>query len=749
MEKIFDVIIAGAGPAGSEFAYRMAACGYQVLVLEKGALLREKPCGGGIQTQEIIEFGPLPEEVVERHIQTAKIVAPNGGILEVPKYLEACGATVKRSIYDRWLSRRAEEAGAQFLEHARVLAADSTPGGVTIYAEGPEGRITIKGRLFAIATGSTPNKLKRSLGISDSIMNNYAVTTQYWLAFDKSIIDERIGNTIELYCGRSVMPQGYAWIFPKRDVVAVGVGCTAAALENGSLSLNERLDAFVKSHPIASAKLAGGKVIRKDGGLIPFFVSSQLTAPSTIVLGDAGGFGNAIHGGGIYQARKSAAIAEPYARTFLKDGSPAALETYDKEVRAHFNDYEVRWDVKMRPFFWEDDLINVTVRQANSGDRQLTDAMGVILNSDRSHKEAYQLLEPRMLNLVHECLREKTAPYKTMIDEAIERLFQTDSILDKVSRHVLCGDAKRIRSALALIATEAAGGNVTQALPMAVAFELLHTASLIHDDIMDEARTRRGRPCAHLLYGTDVAITVGDALIFEAYHQLLSLNATYERGRVDEVLRIFTDCAVKTCHGQLNDLKFDNENGSIKDYLKMVQGKTGSMIEAPLEGGAVLANANEEWQARFQKYGHALGTAFQIVDDAIDYLGAEEKARKTLGNDLLRKKASAMMIYCYEKCSPSERETISKAVERFRLSGDIEDTKPVLQLMEDYDAIGFTQRLCKSYVMQAIQAIEGIGEEPARTTLDAIARIVGYWGLLAENPPNSGTDLFCFNKQQI
>jgi flavin-dependent dehydrogenase len=117
MTRDVDVVVAGAGPAGSEFAYRMARRGYRVLVFERDALDREKPCGGGIQTQEILEFGALPNDVVERPIGSARIVAPDGGVMELP----ACGATVKRSVYDRWLSRRAEEAGATVTPDAATV----------------------------------------------------------------------------------------------------------------------------------------------------------------------------------------------------------------------------------------------------------------------------------------------------------------------------------------------------------------------------------------------------------------------------------------------------------------------------------------------------------------------------------------------------------------------------------------------------------------------------------------------------
>jgi len=526
-------------------------------------------------------------------------------------------------------------------------------------------------------------------------------------------------------------------------VVTVGIGCDAGVQEEETIRLRARLDHFVHHHPIASKKLIGGRVVRRDGGPIPFFIASRITAPSTLLLGDAGGFGNAIHGGGIYQARKSAALAAPHARDFLESGSPSALEAYAEEVRAHFEEYEGRWDVKLRPFFWEDDLVNVTVRRGAEGDRPIVEAMGIILNSDRSHADAYALLEPRMLDLVHDCLRERTRRYRVMVDEALDPLFPGNSTLEEAIRHALFGDAKRVRASLALIATEAAGGSARSALPMAVAFELLHTASLIHDDIMDDAQVRRGRPCTHRVFGTGMAITAGDALIFEAYRRVLSLPSHHDGAALQGVLRIFSDCAARTCRGQAEDLTFPSEVGTLERYLRMIRSKTGSMIEAPLESGAVLAGAPRAWQARFRRFGRCVGIAFQIVDDAIDYLGSEEKARKTLGNDLRRDSGSAMLIHCRRSCAPEERVILERSVRRFRRSGETSDLGPVLALLRKHDAIGFTQRLCARYVDQARRMIGGIGKEPGRTELDAIARIVGYWGLLsAELPGRKDGDAF-------
>jgi len=197
-------------------------------------------------------------------------------------------------------------------------------------------------------------------------------------------------------------------------------------------------------------------------------------------------------------------------------------------------------------------------------------------------------------------------------------MFSSGTALDGAVRHVLLARGKRVRASLALIASEAAGRPADDALRIAVAFELLHTASLIHDDIMDDGQLRRGRACVHRVFGTGLAITAGDALIFEAYRGLLPLFDRHPATVVERVLTIFTGCAARTCRGQALDLRWANACPSTRQYLTMIRAKTGSMIEAPIECAAVLAEAPLEWCERFRRYGRCMCISFQIADDAID-----------------------------------------------------------------------------------------------------------------------------------
>jgi geranylgeranyl pyrophosphate synthase len=340
---------------------------------------------------------------------------------------------------------------------------------------------------------------------------------------------------------------------------------------------------------------------------------------------------------------------------------------------------------------------------------------------------APSLAEPGELHLIADHLCERMRPYRRMVESALEPLFASDTPLDRAVGHALFGNAKRIRAALALIGSEAAGGQASDALPIAVAFELLHTASLIHDDIMDDAKVRRGRSCVHRVFGINLAITAGDALIFEAYRRLLTSFAGHPAPAAERVVEIFTSRAAKACRGQALDLGFAGGSGSMRQYLTMVRAKTGSMMEAPLECAAVLAGALPSWCDRFREYGRCLGIAFQITDDVTDYLGTEAKAGKTLGNDLRNGAGSALLICARHACSSLQNDVLTNAIQRARASHAGDSVAPVVAIMQEHGAVERTQRLCARYAGRALRALQDIGAEPARTELAAIATTIGRW----------------------
>lgn len=248
--------------------------------------------------------------------------------------------------------------------------------------------------------------------------------------------------------------------------------------------------------------------------------------------------------------------------------------------------------------------------------------------------------------------------YQRMAEEEISQSLRSNEKLPQhrlleAMRYSLLAGGKRVRPVLVLAFCEAAGGDAEKALPVAVAVEMLHTYSLIHDDLpcMDNDRLRRGKPTNHIVYGEFTATLAGDALQAEAFGTIL---------RSDLPATVKADCAEALanaagvdgiCGGQQLDME-GNGKTLLEDELIDVQSrKTGSLLSAACLMGAIVGGAKEKQREAAQIYGAAIGAAFQIRDDMLDELSTDEKLGKTIGSDRRDKKTTFMSLYGAEKCA--------------------------------------------------------------------------------------------------
>jgi len=242
-------------------------------------------------------------------------------------------------------------------------------------------------------------------------------------------------------------------------------------------------------------------------------------------------------------------------------------------------------------------------------------------------------------------LRARVLALAEPADRALEETLKSHvPYIEQVSRYIIFSGGKRLRPVLYLLAAAAAGGQ-GQARHAAI-FEYLHAATLLHDDVIDEAGLRRGRPAARTKYGNDAVILVGDFLFSKSY----SLAAEVADHRFVTAL---TDCTTIMAEGQVLELLFTGDfDLSEDDYRRIIESKTAVLIAAACQMGAIFAGASNEAVAAFYDYGLDLGMAFQMVDDALDYVGTEHEFGKPVGHDLAEGKITLPFIFARENWPP-------------------------------------------------------------------------------------------------
>ncbi|MFN3394267.1 MAG: polyprenyl synthetase family protein [Candidatus Thermochlorobacter sp.] len=242
--------------------------------------------------------------------------------------------------------------------------------------------------------------------------------------------------------------------------------------------------------------------------------------------------------------------------------------------------------------------------------------------------------------------------YRQRINRELAKLFQHEpSSLYEPARYILQGKGKRIRPILALMGAEAISGEAEPALPIALAVEVLHNFTLIHDDIMDKAELRHGRLTVHKKWDVDTAILTGDVMHAISYSLLLRTKSN----RLREIFAIFTDAVAVICEGQSYDKEFEHRHDvTIDEYLMMISKKTGRLISVSLELGGLAANATPAQAKALRNFGTLIGQAFQVQDDLLDIM-AGDKSGKVEGGDVIEGKKTFLLLKALERAKGKDK----------------------------------------------------------------------------------------------
>lgn len=263
-------------------------------------------------------------------------------------------------------------------------------------------------------------------------------------------------------------------------------------------------------------------------------------------------------------------------------------------------------------------------------------------------------------------------------------------LIRKVGEYVLASGGKRIRPALLLLSARLCGYTGDQHVPLASVIEFIHTATLLHDDVVDSATLRRGNASANEVWGNEASVLVGDFLFSKSFSLMVQAGDL-------RVLKVISDATTIIAEGEVLQLLCTSDLDMTQErYIDVVKSKTAVLLSAACEAGAILGNASQQQQQALRDYGMDLGIAFQLMDDTLDYTASEEQFGKEIGHDLEEGKITLPLIHTLARCTDEERDLIAAVVEKEVLEqGDFES---VFSLVHRYGGIQYTTAVAGEYI---------------------------------------------------
>ena len=298
--------------------------------------------------------------------------------------------------------------------------------------------------------------------------------------------------------------------------------------------------------------------------------------------------------------------------------------------------------------------------------------------------------------------------------EIKKRLISQVASVTQIAQHIVMSGGKRIRPVLLLLAAKALNYHGSRAAYYGAAVEFIHTATLLHDDVIDNAQLRRGRPSCNSIWDNKMSVLVGDFL----YCQVSSMIA--EDGDL-RVLKCVTDATANTTEGEVFEvIKSRDLELSEAEYYKIIEFKTGMLMSCATEVGAILAGAEPPVQMRLRDFGMNLGIAFQLADDVLDYTSVEEEFGKAKGVDLKEGKVTLPLLHALERCDPSEKEIIREGT----ITANPDIFLKVLAVLKKYGSLDYTLRLAEARVRKAQELLQDLPDSPYKAGLLKITDFV-------------------------
>ena len=305
-----------------------------------------------------------------------------------------------------------------------------------------------------------------------------------------------------------------------------------------------------------------------------------------------------------------------------------------------------------------------------------------------------------------------SAPDMAKVDQLIHASLQSDVVLiNQIANYIVSSGGKRLRPMLLGLCAHACGYQGQEHVRLAAIIEFIHTATLLHDDVVDESDLRRGQQSVHAVWGNAASVLVGDFLYSRSFQMMVGLNSM-------RIMQVLADTTNTIAEGEVQQLlNMGDPEVSQQSYMQVIENKTAKLFEAACRLAGIISNQSSEIETAMANYGNRLGTAFQITDDVLDYTGEADVMGKNAGNDLAEGKPTLPLIIARERCNETERKLLDATIR----NGGTDDPTVVLGIIENTRSLNAAMACAKTQAREARQAIETLPDSRWRTALELLA----------------------------
>lgn len=337
------------------------------------------------------------------------------------------------------------------------------------------------------------------------------------------------------------------------------------------------------------------------------------------------------------------------------------------------------------------------------------------MNLAYPQKQTIQLDQYTMIPLSWDAIRELMQHERDATDICIKETLQSEiSLINELAQHIINSGGKRIRPLLVLLGAAIFGYKGNSHIELAAIIELIHTATLLHDDVVDSSELRRGQPTANVLWGNQASVLVGDFLYSRTFRMMVQVNNMH-------VMRTLAEATNTIAAGEVLQLSHcKNPDVSEERYMQVIRYKTGTLFSAAAQLGAIICNRPEADIQLMAKYGMHLGTAFQILDDVLDYKGSAEQIGKNIGDDLMEGKPTLPLIYAMTQGTEKQKNLLRHAI----MHGNCDDLTDICAVIENTFAINYTISKAQDEAFKAVSLLTDIPDSQYKAALLGLAEFV-------------------------